>query len=174
MIAQSEKMAPLGEASGWRRRLWRYGPLLLWMAFISFASTGEFSAANTSRIIGPLLRWLFPNISPEQIAHAHFLIRKAAHFTEYAICAFLAARALSVSSRRVLRRGWFFISLLLVIAYALFDEYHQSFVASRTASIYDSLIDMSGGLCALLLYALWRKRRTRAGGDAVRRKEKLA
>jgi VanZ family protein len=175
MIAQSEKMASTGEASGWRRRLWRYGPLLLWMAFISFASTGEFSADNTSRIIGPLLRWLFPNISPEQIAHAHFLVRKAGHFTEYAICAFLAARALAVSSRRVLRHGWFFISLLLVIAYALLDEYHQSFVASRTASIYDSLIDMSGGLCALLLYALWRRRRTRAGSDAgARRKEKLA
>ena len=175
MIAKSKNAATGVDASGWRRRLWRYGPLLLWMAFISFASTGEFSADNTSRIIGPLLRWLFPNISPEQLAHAHFLVRKAAHFTEYAICAFLAARALAVSSRRVLRHNWFFISLLLVIVYALLDEYHQSFVASRTASIYDSLIDMSGGLCALLLYALWRKRRTRRRGRAgVRRKEKLA
>jgi VanZ family protein len=162
MIVKSEKVLRVKTDAGmWRRRLYRYGPLVLWMAFISFASTGEFSAANTSRIIGPLLRWLFPQISPEQIVHAHFLVRKAAHFTEYAICAFLAARALAASSRRVLRHGWFFISLLLVIAYALLDEYHQSFVASRTASIYDSLIDMSGGLCALLLYALWRARKAK-------------
>ncbi|MDX6693840.1 MAG: hypothetical protein QOF02_1443 [Blastocatellia bacterium] len=161
MIAKSEQTNIDAGASGWRRRVWRYGPLLLWMAFISFASTGEFSAANTSRIIGPLLRWLFPNISPEQIAHAHFLVRKAAHFTEYAICALLAARALAASSRGALRRGWFFISLLLIIAYALFDEYHQSFVASRTASIYDSLIDISGGVCALALYALWRRRKSK-------------
>jgi VanZ family protein len=149
----------VSEAGGWRRRLWRYGPLLLWAAFISFASTGEFSAANTSRIIGPLVRWLFPSLGEAEIAHVHFLVRKAAHFTEYAIFAFLAARALAASSRAWLRQGWFYISLLTVFCYALLDEYHQSFVAVRTASIYDSLIDTAGGLSALLLYALWRKRR---------------
>ena len=148
-------------AGRWRKRLWRYGPLLLWMAFIWFASTGEFSAANTSRIIRPLLLWLFPDISPSELARAHFLVRKTAHFAEYAVLAFLAARALAASSKRALRRGWFFIALLLVIAYALLDEYHQSFVATRTASIYDSLIDISGGLTALLLYALWRKRKAK-------------
>jgi VanZ family protein len=141
--------------------LWRYGPLLLWAAFISFASTGEFSAANTSRIIGPLVHWLFPNLSEAEIAHIHFLVRKAAHFTEYAIFALLAARALAASSRAWLRNGWFVISLLLVFCYALLDEYHQSFVVVRTASIYDSLIDTTGGLTALLLYALWRKRRSK-------------
>jgi VanZ family protein len=46
-------------------------------------------------------------------------------------------------------------SLALVVAYALLDEYHQSFVPSRTGSIYDSLIDISGGLVALLLIR-WR------------------
>jgi VanZ family protein len=161
MIAQSEKINTVSGAGGWRRRLWRYGPLVLWMGFISFASTGEFSAANTSRIIGPLLHWLFPHLSQPDIAHIHFLVRKAAHFTEYAIFAFLAARALAASSRAGLRHGWFFISLLLVVTYALLDEYHQSFVAARTASIYDSLIDMTGGLFALLLYALWRTKKSK-------------
>ena len=161
MIAQSEKATTVSGAQTWRGRLWRYGPLLLWMAFIWFASTGEFSAANTSRILRPLLVWLFPNISPAAIARVHFLVRKAAHFTEYALLALLAARALVASSQRVLRRGWFLISLLLVVAYALLDEYHQSFVATRTASVYDSLIDMSGGLSALLIYALWRKRKSK-------------
>jgi VanZ family protein len=161
MIAQSEKAAHWSDARAWRQRLWRYGPLLLWMAFIWFASTGEFSAANTSRILRPLLVWLFPNISPEEIARIHFLVRKAAHFIEYAFLAFLAARALVASSKRVLRQGWFLISLLLVASYALLDEYHQSFVATRTASVYDSLIDMSGGLTALLLYTLWRARRAK-------------
>jgi VanZ family protein len=161
MIAQSEKVTT-NAAGAWRRRLWRYGPLLLWMAFIWFASTGEFSADNTSRILLPLLLWLFPGISPAQIAAAHFYVRKTAHFTEYAIFAFLAARALAVSSRPLLRHGWFFLSLLLVSCYALLDEYHQSFVVTRTASIYDSLIDMSGGLSALLLYALWQSKKSKA------------
>jgi VanZ family protein len=139
----------------------RYGPLILWLAFIFFASTGEFSAENTSRIIRPLLLWLFPGISEERLALAHFLIRKAAHFTEYAILAFLAARAFSTSSKEMLRRRWFFISLAIVVLYALTDEYHQSFVPSRTSSIYDSLIDMSGGLTLLCLYALWRWRKAK-------------
>jgi len=142
-------------------RVGRYGPLILWLAFIFFASTGEFSAENTSRIIRPLLLWLFPGISEERLALAHFLIRKAAHFTEYAILALLSARAFSISSKEVLRRHWFFISLAIVILYALTDEYHQSFVPSRTSSIYDSLIDMSGGLTMLCLYALWRWRKAK-------------
>lgn len=169
MITQSEKATNVGGGQAWRQRVWRYGPLLLWMAFIWFASTGEFSAANTSRILRPLLLWLFPGISSEKIADAHFLVRKIAHFTEYAIFAFLAARALAASSRRSLRHGWFWLSLILVISYALLDEYHQSFVVTRTASIYDSLIDISGGLFALLLYALWRSRQARRRGAAPTR-----
>jgi VanZ family protein len=161
MIAQSEKITDARGEGGWRRRLWRYGPLLVWMAFITFASTGEFSAANTSRILRPILLWLFPNLTPSEFAYTHYLIRKAAHFTEYAVFAFLAARALAGSSMRVLRRSWFIISLLLVISYALLDEYHQSLVVVRTASIYDSLIDIAGGLTALLLYALWRWRKAK-------------
>ena len=167
MVVRSEKLETGQQRQAWRH-IRRYGPLFVWMAFIFFASTGEFSADNTSRIIGPLLRWLFPRISEERLAFAHFLIRKAAHFTEYAILAWLAARAFSTSSGQTLHRRWLLISLALIVLYALSDEYHQSFVASRTASIYDSLIDMSGGLTALLFYALRRRRReTRGRGDAV-------
>jgi VanZ family protein len=158
MVADVERSNFRGQTQAWRR-IRRYGPLIVWLAFIFFASTGEFSADNTSRIIGPLLRWLFPGISDENLAFAHFLTRKAAHFTEYAILAYLAARAFTTSSNQTLHRRWFLIVLALVVLYALSDEYHQSFVASRTASIYDSLIDMSGGLTALLLYALRQRRK---------------
>ena len=134
-----------------RRRLSRYLPVILWLTFISFASTGEFSADNTSRIIGPLLLWLFPDISPERLAFIHFIVRKVAHFTEYAVLAFLAARLFRSSSKSLLRKNWFAWSILLVALYALLDEYHQSFVPSRTASLFDSLIDTIGGLTALLI-----------------------
>ncbi len=140
-------------------RFWRYGPLLLWMAFIFLASTSEFSATNTSLIIRPLLLWLFPNISEERIALAHFLIRKAAHFAEYAILGFLAARAFFSSSQPFLRRSWFLAGALLVGLYALLDEYHQSFVALRSASLYDSGIDLAGGLVALMGFACLHRRR---------------
>ena len=142
----------------WRNRAWRYGPLLLWLAVIFYASTGAFSAANTSRIIGPLLRYLFPAITDAQLATAHFITRKLAHFTEYALLALLAARAFLPSTNALLRRRWFWCALLLVATYALLDEYHQSFVPTRTPSIYDSMIDTAGGATALVLIA-WRRRR---------------
>ena len=126
------------------RFLSRYLPLVVWLAFISFASSDSFNAANTSRIIGPLVLWLFPNTSAETLATIHFITRKLAHFTEYAILGILAARAFRTSPR------WFLISAVLVVVYALLDEYHQSFVPSRTASVFDSFIDMAGGISALI------------------------
>lgn len=143
----------------WRERVWRYGPLLVWMLLIFLFSTGGMSASNTSRIIRPVLLWLFPDISEERLALVHFLVRKAAHFTEYAVLALLAARAFLGSSREILQRRWFAASLVLVLVYALSDEYHQRFVPTRTGSIYDSLIDISGGLTALLCLTLWRRRK---------------
>jgi VanZ family protein len=129
----------------------RYLPLIAWLAFISYASSDSFSAPNTSRIIGPLILWLFPNTSPETLAVVHFITRKLAHFTEYAILGFLAARAFRLSPRTAIRSRWFLISLIVVVTYALIDEYHQSFVPARTASLWDSFIDVAGGLAALLI-----------------------
>jgi VanZ family protein len=129
----------------------RYLPLLLWLAFISYASSDSFSAGNTSRIIGPLIRWLFPDASPETLLVVHMITRKLAHLTEYAILGFLAARAFRTSERPAISNRWFLISLTLIVVYALADEYHQSFVPTRTGRIYDSLIDIIGGLTALLL-----------------------
>ena len=128
----------------------RYLPLIAWMAFISFASTGNFSAGNTSRIIGPLVLWFFPDTSPETMLAIHGVTRKIAHLVEYALLGLLAARAFRGSPREGLSKRWFPASLILIIVYALADEYHQSFVPSRTGSVYDSLIDMAGGFAALI------------------------
>jgi len=132
------------------RLLKLYLPLVVWLAFIFFASSDSFNAGNTSRIIGPLVLWLFPNTTPETLATIHLIVRKLAHFSEYAILGVLAARAFRASPR------WFLISAVLVVVYALLDEYHQSFVPSRTASVFDSFIDMAGGISALIFIS--RKR----------------
>ena len=92
------------------------------------------------------------------MAAMHFLIRKVAHFTEYGILAFLTRRAFITSSVALFHRRWFQLGLLLVVIYALLDEFHQSFVPSRTASIYDSAIDVAGGLTVLLIIKLYGKR----------------
>lgn len=141
------------------QRIWRYAPLLLWMVLISIASSSEFSALNTSQVIRPLILWVFPNLSDERVAVIHFLTRKVAHFSEYAVLGLLSARAFASSANDFMQRHWFQVALLLIVAYALLDEFHQSFVPSRTASIYDSAIDVAGGLTALLVFRVWRNRR---------------
>lgn len=149
---------------GWRGRVWRYGPVVAWACFVMLASTANFSASNTSRIIRPLFLWLFPDISEAGLTQVHFFVRKAAHVTEYGVLALLAARAFLTSSRAPLRRKWWLASFALVAAVALADEYNQSFLPSRTGTIYDSLLDMFGGglaLAALVALRAVRGRRKR-------------
>ena len=138
----------------------RYGPLVLWTGLILIASTDGFSSGNTSRIIRPLLLWLFPEITEAQLGMVHLLTRKTAHFVEYAILAFLAQRAF-ITSTRELENHWFAWSLILVVVVAVIDELHQSFVPARTGSMYDSGIDIAGGFTVLLVCWLYRRRRSR-------------
>lgn len=133
-----------------RIRIWRYAPLLFWMAVIFFASTSTFSGDNTSRLLRPFLLWLLPEIGEERIAFLHFLTRKLAHFAAYTVLGVLAARAFASSTQRLLREHWIIASAILVVAYAFLDEFHQSFVTSRTSSIFDCFIDIAGGLFALI------------------------
>jgi len=140
-----------------RDRLWRYVPLILWILFISFASTSQFSAVNTSTVLRPLVLWFLPSVNETQLATVHFVLRKLGHFTEYAVLAYLARRAFISSSREFLRRYWFQCAFLLIVVYALLDEFHQSFVPSRTASIYDSAIDVAGGITVLIILKLLRR-----------------
>jgi VanZ family protein len=148
--------------------LWRYVPLAAWTCFVLFASTSSFSASNTSLIIRPLLLWLFPGISEVGIDEVHFFVRKTAHFTEYALLALLAARAFRTSPRAPLKRRWWLVSFALVAAVSLLDEYHQSFLPSRTGSAYDSLLDMTGGATALACVALLLARRRKKVGNPRR------
>jgi len=140
------------------RWLWRYGPLILWAALIFIGSTDLLSAANTGGVLVRPVLWLFPHASERTVAIYQFATRKAGHLTEYFILALLCARAFRTSSREWLRQRWFWASLLLVVAYSLSDEFHQSFYPSRTASIYDCMIDSVGGLAALVWLAIRRRR----------------
>ena len=122
------------------------------MAIIFAGSTDLMSADHTSRIIVPLLHWLFPTISGLTLLQVEFFIRKAAHVSEYAVLAVLLYRAFVhtvFQSRRALSAG---SVLLSCAAYAASDEFHQSFVPSRTASLRDVMIDLCGATLAILLY----------------------
>jgi VanZ family protein len=111
-------------------------PVIVWGAVIFTLSTSAFSAANTSRFIDPILAWLVPGISGPSLYVAHALIRKSAHFTEYAILFWLLIRG------PLERRPY--MALLLCVAYALLDEGHQILVPGRTPSLYDVALDSTG------------------------------
>ena len=164
MAARSETGDLTGSATGarWRNRAWRYGPVVAWVAFILYASTGAMAASNTSRIIGPLVRWLFPDISEASLLVVHMTVRKCAHFTVYAALALLAARAFLSSTKDFLFRRWMMSAFILVACVALADEFNQSFYDSRTGTIWDSLLDCAGGATALAALSIWRGRGRRA------------
>lgn len=116
---------------------------------------------QTSLIIGPLLEFLFPWASPETFLLLHSLIRKAAHFVEYAILGFLAVRALRPSSG-VVNDYRFALTVLIVAVVASIDEFSQSFLASRTSSSWDVLLDITGGVFAIAVCYFVLRRRERA------------
>ena len=128
-------------------------PALLWMALIFTASTDLMSAEHTSRFLVPFLRWLKPDITWETIGQIHFLIRKGAHLTEYAILAVLLWRALRHRRNNVRGSLWpqAAIALAMAIIFAATDEYHQAFVASRGSSGVDVLIDACGAAIGILI-----------------------
>ena len=116
------------------------------------ASTDLMSGEHTSRFLVPFLRWLNPDISPAALAQVNFLVRKAAHVTEYAILAALLFRGWGSLVRFL---GWRSLAALATAGvFAAGDEFHQSFVSSRTASLGDVLLDCAGACCGVLLYRL--------------------
>ena len=149
-------MAEISELKEKRReRFFRYAPLILWIGVIFFFSSTQGAMTNTSRFIRPLLVFIFPNAPEETLIVYHNYIRKAAHFTEYAILAFFAARTFSGSTKKFLQKFWFVASFILVLVIALIDETNQSFNSARTGSIYDVLLDCSGGLTMILFFAFF-------------------
>jgi VanZ family protein len=131
-------------------------PVLLWMVVIFSASSDTNSFQHSSRILAPLLHWLFPQLSDDAISATVYFIRKCAHLTEYALLALLLWRALRKPVRHD-SRPWRWadarLVLLIVAIYAATDELHQVFVPHREGRITDVIIDTIGGAAGLLL--LW-------------------
>jgi VanZ family protein len=142
-----------------RGRIFRYAPLILWIGVIFFLSSGQGAMSNTSRFIRPLLEFLFPGASEETLFIYHGIIRKLAHPSVYAVLAYFAYRAFYYSTQNHLQKYWFPVSLLLVFTVASLDELNQSFLASRTGSPYDILLDTIGGLVMLTILFFINRRR---------------
>ncbi len=149
----------------WLRALW---PAVPPPVLIYTESHDKFSAERTSG-------WLYPWVcrvhyfSPEKWDVVHFEMRKCGHFLGYGFCCLMflwsAQRVFATrggeDSWQFLRRcAWW--ALLATLMLATWDEVHQSFIPSRTASPYDVMIDCFGGLVALTVWfglQVWFRRR---------------
>lgn len=141
-------------------------PVILWMVVIFAASTDLGSAEHTSRFLIPFLQWIHPAISWRTIMQIEFLIRKAAHLTEYAVLAILLLRALRTGAREMFARHAVLV-LVLAALYAATDEFHQTFIPSRTPSPRDVMIDTCGAAVGLAIYWTLRKVGQRGSAQAA-------
>jgi VanZ family protein len=150
-------------ADFWMKSFLKYWlPLLIWLGVIFVGSTNVMSTAHTSRYVIPVLLWFKPGMTPETIWQTIVFIRKCGHVTEYAILALLLWRALrSLPSLRTKALMVFGAVLLGCAMFAASDEFHQVFVKSRTPSVRDVVLDVTGAVLGLLIGVSFARRRPR-------------
>ncbi len=131
---------------------------ILWLIVIAIESSALLSSSNTSRILYPLLHYLF-RLDWEQFEVWHFFIRKGGHVFGYGMLSFLLFRAWRATLRTETgprwSARWANIAILGTALVASLDEWHQSFLPSRTGRWQDVVLDSCAGIAAQILILLW-------------------
>jgi len=143
----------------------------LWMTLIAIESTDTFSAERTGRFLYPLLHFLMGlDLARFEVVHGY--IRKCGHFVGYFALSFFLFRAwratlrLPWAPRWALR--WATIAFFMSVLVASLDEWHQTFIPSRTGAFSDVVLDSFAALTAQLLIFLFltlKPRRMNAAFD---------
>ena len=136
-------------------------PVVVWIGLITFESTDLMSAQNTGTVLYRFLTRIFGPINLYEFLYWHHYLRKAGHVVGYAMLGLLLLRGLWMTFQN--RPQW--IRLFPVFAWlgtafvATMDEWHQSYIPSRTGTPWDVLLDSTAGLAALTLaYIALRKK----------------
>ena len=146
-------------------------PAVLSVVMIALESTATMSAANTSKWLYPLWVHLFGTPTPAHWEQIHHLIRKTGHFVGYGLVSIAFFHGWRRTLHRIAVTHWHLwrraavLAVLCTLLIASLDEYHQSFLPSRTSSPIDVCIDLSGAIVAqlfvLLVIQLFSRRRPR-------------
>lgn len=142
---------------------------LMAMIYCFSAQTGESSGALSGRITTWVLSVFVPHFQQlpldrqESLRYAvGTIIRKGAHFSEYALLGFFLMLHIQQLRKRIkVRLPWLWAWSVSTV-YAVTDELHQGFVGGRHPAVTDVLIDSSGVLTGVLLLLgllCWQKRR---------------
>jgi VanZ family protein len=135
-------------------------PAALSVLMITLESTASMSANNTSRFLYPLWVKLFGPVSPAEWAAVHHVIRKTGHFVGYGTVSVAFFYSWRQTLYRMAVKHWTLwrrasvLAVLCTLLIAICDEFHQSFLPSRTSSPIDVCIDLSGAIAAQLLLLL--------------------
>jgi len=135
--------------------------LILWLIVIAIESTTYLSSQNTSRFLYPLLHFLF-GIDYPTFEPWHVFIRKSGHVFGYGLLSILLFRAwretLPIPHGPRWNFRWGAIAVLGTAIVASLDEWHQSFIPTRTGTIRDVILDTCAGIAAqlaILLFHQW-------------------
>lgn len=129
--------------------LLRWGPVLAWMLLIFIASADAESGPRGSRLLVPVIRWLVPDIRVEMLERVVFGVRKVAHFVSFGVLAMLILRAVAGAHPGQWRWRSAGVAWIATTVYAVSDEVHQQYVATRVGSAVDVGIDSLGAVFAL-------------------------
>jgi VanZ family protein len=136
-------------------------PSAIWLAVIAVESTNLVSADHTGRILYPIFHFLF-DMDPAKFVVWHAWPRKTGHVVGYFILSVLLFRSWRATFPRLSTRWclqWAMVALLSTSLVAMLDEWHQSFLPSRTGTFRDVILDSTAGLVAqIALFAILRKR----------------
>jgi VanZ family protein len=141
---------------------------ILWLILIAIESTAALSAHNTSRILYPLLHYLF-SMDWDRFEVWHYYIRKSGHVIGYGTLSILLFRAwratLPAMSDVKWTQRWATIAVLGTTLVASLDEWHQSLLPSRTGTIRDVILDTCAGIAAQVIVFLWWMWRRKSDGN---------
>lgn len=125
--------------------------------FLFSAQSGEDSGGMSGGLIEAMLSVFYPKfndltlLEQENLVLAwQFFVRKAAHFSEYAILGVLSANAARAYFKR--NRLRFFLPAAFCFLCAVSDELHQYFVPDRACRAFDIMIDTIGSLVGIVLF----------------------
>lgn len=132
-------------------------PALAWAVLVFVFSTAAFSAERTGHILRPFLEWLVGEITNSSFALIQFLVRKSAHVVVYATLSALWFRA-QRGPRSGWQPSWALFALLVSVLVSISDEFHQSFVPSRTGTPWDVVLDTFAAFLAQAAIAVTARR----------------
>jgi VanZ family protein len=125
-------------------------PSAVWLAVIVTESTNFGSSDHTSRILYPIFHFLF-GMDPARFATWHILLRKTGHFVGYFTLSVLLFRSWRASFPRLSTRWclqWATLAFLGTSLVATLDEWHQTFLPSRTGTVRDVILDSTAAFVA--------------------------